>query len=243
MNPCKKCGAPVFPGATDCPNCGHLVTDLAVAQPSSSGNLLFKLAALVAISPVLPLAVGFVGSLCGRAPGMDFLCASDGGYSIQEQGALYGVFGFLFTVPAGIVMALLGLLGKAHRDTDAPATAVNSQLNAIGNVREVEESDSVGRTRQRPPEPRAHDSAAVAVSDQIDWPLRAAGVALVALGVLCFAPFIYQDKEMIEMAFLGAFLMGGLGLSLLIGGAICLSRSTGKARSTAVKPVGRDGKA
>jgi hypothetical protein len=46
---------------------------------------------------------------------MDFLCASDGGYSIQEQGVLYGVFGFLFTVPAGIVIALLGLLGKALR--------------------------------------------------------------------------------------------------------------------------------
>ena len=110
-------------------------------------------------------------------------------------------------------------------------------------VKHLDKSDSVGRTSQRPPEPLAHDRAAVAVSEQVDWPLRVAGVALVALGVLCFAPFIYQDKETIEMAFLGAFLMGGLGLSLLIGGAICLSRSTGKARSAAVKPVERDGKA
>lgn len=186
METCTECGAPVFPGATDCDSCGHIVAQRGVAEPRSSGHLLFKLAALVAISPLLPLAVGFlVGVLCGRAPGMDFLCATDGGYSIADQGIILGVFGFLFTVPIGVVLALLGLLRLALTEPDSrPVSAADS--GRVAGRRPDAVNAEMGR-RRSPSAVATQQSTRSSAAENVRWGLAGLGTVLVVLGVLCFA--------------------------------------------------------
>jgi len=218
-------------------------------ESRSGGDLIIWLAAFVAISPVLPLAVGLLGFLCGRVPGTDFLCAaSDGRHSIQGIGFVYGTFGFLVTVPIGIVLALLGMLVNSLQDTDAPSSAVNSQAHDLGEARD-KRSDNTLRQREpttvvskleasagRAESERTGVSESVAAarpaeSGRTNWPLRATGIALVTLGVLCLSPFFYQDAETLRETAVGGFVLACLGSGLLIGGAICLTRSAGTGRA------------
>ena len=219
-------------------------------ESRSGGDLIIWLAVLVAISPILPLAVGFLGLLCGRVPGTDFLCAaSDGRHSIQEIGIVYGTFGFLVTVPIGIVLALLGMLVKSLQDRHALSSAVNSQVHDLGEARDKRSDNTL---RQREPttvvskmeasagpaelgrtgvfEPEV--AARPAESGRTNWPLRATGIALVTLGVLCFSPFFYQDAETLRETAVGGFILACLGSGLLIGGAICLTRSAATGRAS-----------
>lgn len=234
MNICPKCGATVFPGATDCPNCGHLVDKPPRLAPASNGNFVFKLAGLIAISPLLPLAIGVLGN-CGNAMRIDLLCASspESGYSIAAQGFIWGVFGFLFTIPAGVVLALLGLLLKSMQSGGELTSATSSQaVDASADGRTAAATDVVDRRFPTGEDPqsgnrRTNDFVPRA---RLTW-LRAAGIVLVALGVLCLSRFIYQDGEKIRESFLGALAAGTVGLSLLLSGAICLTRSREEERS------------
>jgi hypothetical protein len=147
VNICPKCGATVFPGATDCQTCGHLVDKPPRPGPASNGNFVFKLAGLIAISPLLPLAIGILGN-CGNAMRIDLLCASspESGYSIAAQGFIWGVFGFLFTIPAGVVLALLGLLLKSMQSGGELTSAMSSQaVDASANGRTAAATDVVDR--------------------------------------------------------------------------------------------------
>lgn len=230
-------------------------------ESRSGGDLIIWLAGLVAMSPFLPLAVGFLGYLCGWVPGADFLCAaSPGRHSIQSIGLVYGTFGFLVTIPIGIILALLGVLVNSLQDTDVPSPAVNSAVHDSGESRDKCSEDMM--VQREPRAERAADgadtghplrglvasTAAVAkpqagagpvVAERTNWVLKTIGVALVALGLLCFAPFFYQDAETLRETAIGGFVMACLGIGLLIGGAICLTRSaaTGAKEETAREPV------
>lgn len=222
-------------------------------ESRSNGDLIIWLAVLVAMSPFLPLAVGFLGYLCGWVPGADFLCAaSPGRHSIQSIGFVYGSFGFLVTIPIGIILALLGMLVNSLQDTDVPSPAVNSQHDS-GGSRDKRSENMMAKHEPRA-EHRAADgsdtghalggfvgsTAAVAklqatvgpvAAERTNWFLKKIGIALVTLGLLCFAPFFYQDAETLRETVVGGFVMACLGIGLLIGGAICLTRSAATRRA------------
>lgn len=67
MQPCVSCGAPVFPGATDCPKCGHVVGGADASRGGLSTSVKAALSAIVVALAILTapswLPIAVYGSL------------------------------------------------------------------------------------------------------------------------------------------------------------------------------------